>query len=119
MRRPFRCRDRRRQLHRSHSDTPPKESLKLTVALPTSVSFPGSVRIGISDTDASPLDLAWRRCLPNACFADAPARDDVIRAWKSGAETAQITFTDGAGREIKLPFSLRGFAQALEALNKG
>ncbi len=98
--------------------TPPKEATRLTILLPNSVSFPSSVKVSAGEKDPVGIDLTWKRCLPGGCFAETAPRDEVLRGWRS-QESGHITFTDGTGREVKLPFSLRGLAPALDALAKG
>ncbi len=96
----------------------PKEPTKLTVVVPNNISFPSTVRFSIDDKDPSPIDLAWRRCLPGGCYADAEFKDDQIGRWRQQSEKGQLQFDDGAGRKITLPFSFRGLAQSIDALNK-
>ena len=98
--------------------TPPKESSRLTILLPNSVSFPSSVKVSAGEKDSFGIDLTWKRCLPGGCFAEAAPKDEILRNWRT-QESGHITFIDGSGREVKLPFSLRGLAPALDALAKG
>ena len=74
--------------------------------------------MALDDKDARPVDLNWRRCLPGGCFADAEIREDLLQHWRSQSAQGIIKFKDSAGRDIALPFSFRGFAQALDALAK-
>ena len=97
---------------------PPKEGTRLTILLPNSVSFPSSVKVSTGEKDSFGIDLSWKRCLPGGCFAEAAPKDDILRNWRT-QESGHITFTDGTGRDVKLPFSLRGLAPALDALAKG
>jgi len=96
----------------------PKEPTKLTVVLPNNISFPSVVRFSIDDKDTSPIDLAWRRCLPGGCYADADMKDEQIDRWKQQSEKGQLQFEDAAGRKVTLPFSFRGLTQSIDALNK-
>ena len=42
-----------------------------------------------------------------------------LKSWRAiEADTGRLTFTEAAGRNLAIQFSLRGFAQALEALEK-
>jgi invasion protein IalB len=94
------------------------DPLRLTIVLPPNVSFPSSPRMAVDDKDARPADLTWRRCLPGGCFADIEIKDDLLQRWRSQNAQGIIKFKDSAGRDITLPFSFRGFAQALDALAK-
>lgn len=97
----------------------PKEPLKLTVLLPVNTSFPGSVRMGLEEKDPAAQELGWRRCLPMGCFADAEPRDDLLRRWRAQAGSGVILYKDGTGRDVVLPMSMRGLAQALDNLPRG
>ena len=91
--------------------------LRLVVALPVSVVFPSTVKIEIEEKDSHPLELAWKRCLPGACFADAVVGNDVVGRWRgSDPPPVHLRYVDGTGREVVLPVSSRGMPQALDAL---
>ncbi|CAO4176295.1 invasion associated locus B family protein [Methylorubrum aminovorans] len=92
------------------------DPLTFTAVLPNSVAFPSTVRVLLDEKDSQGLDLPWRRCLPGRCVADAPAREDVLKRWRAAAEAGRIMFKDGSGRDVALPVSFRGLAQALDAL---
>lgn len=94
------------------------DPLKITVALPNNISLPGSVTMGMGEKDAAPTPLAWRRCLPGACIADAVPSGDVLKAYRAATEPGRLAFKDAAARDVALPFSFRGLAQALDALAK-
>lgn len=96
---------------------PVEKALHLTALLPPNVSFPSSVSVA-GEKPAQTLDLQWRRCLPGGCFADAVAADDLIKAWRGTAGAGKLTFKDAGGRDVQLPVSFRGLAQALDALDK-
>jgi invasion protein IalB len=92
------------------------DPLKLTMILPNNVSFPSTVRVSMDEKDTQPLDLAWRRCVPGACIAEADPAAPVIQRFRARTEPARLTFKDAAGRDFVLPISFRGLAQALDAL---
>jgi invasion protein IalB len=92
------------------------EPLRMTVLLPTNVSFPSSVRISGDENDTSPVDLPWRRCIPGACIADNTIADPALQRLRARTTTGRITFKDALGRDVTLPISLRGLAQGLDAL---
>jgi len=92
------------------------DPLRVTVVLSMNVSFPSAPQVNL---DGQPgLELAWKRCLPNGCFADAIPKDDVIRAWRAARTTGRIETTDAFGRNVVVTISFRGLSQALDALNK-
>ncbi len=91
---------------------------KITLVLPSNVMLTSPPRFATEEKDGQLIDTVWQRCLPGGCFADALLRDDVARRMRAGTEQGRIEFRDASGREVKLPFSLRGFAQAMDALAK-
>lgn len=96
----------------------PKERLRITVVLPNNVTLASNVRMSIGEKADQALALSWRRCLPMGCFADAELPEDQLRRFRATTEQGRAAFSDGAGREIALPFSFTGFAQALDALSR-
>ncbi|WP_237480419.1 invasion associated locus B family protein [Lichenibacterium dinghuense] len=96
----------------------PSDPLKLVVVLPVDVWFPSTVRISAGDKDAAGVELAWRRCLPVGCFAESAGSDEAARRWRSETGQGRIVYKDGLNRDVTLPVSFRGLAQALDALAK-
>ena len=94
------------------------DPLKLTIALPPNISLPGSVTVALTDKDPSPMSLTWRRCLPGACIADIAPTADTIKSFRAATDPGRLAFKEGNGRDVALPFSFRGLAQALDALAK-
>lgn len=95
-----------------------EEALKITAVLPNNVSFPSGVSISIDEKDLLAAELVWRRCLPGGCFADIDVREEQSDRWRSQTDKGRLKFKDGSGRDVVLPFSFRGLAQALDALEK-
>jgi invasion protein IalB len=96
----------------------PNEPLYFTAVVPTNVTFPSIVRIAIDEKDAQPVEIAWTRCLPAGCFASLALQDDLLKRWHAQNEGGRLTFKNGAGQDMTLPFSFRGLARALDALGK-
>jgi len=96
----------------------PKEPYKMTIIMAPNVSFPSSVKLSLDDKDTQPIDLSWRFCVAGGCRADADIKEDEVKRWRAQSTNAQLQFKDSSGREIKIPVSLRGFAQAMDALAK-
>jgi invasion protein IalB len=94
------------------------DPLKLTIVLPTNVTLTATAKFAAEDKDGQLVDGVWQRCIPGGCFVDAPLRDDMLRRLRARTEPGRIEFRDAAGQEIRLPFSTRGIAQALDALAK-
>ena len=94
------------------------DPLRLTVVLPVNVTFSSAPSFSADGKTPEPLDLGWRKCLPQGCIADALLKDDVLRHWKTQANAGRITWTDAAGRDLAIRLSFRGLSQALDALSK-
>jgi invasion protein IalB len=96
----------------------PKDEMRLTVVLPTNITFRYAPRVTSQDKDPG-VQLTWERCLPGGCIADAVAKGDVLRAWHSiAADTGRLLFTNANGQNVAIEFSFRGFAQAMDAFAK-
>lgn len=92
---------------------------RLTVVLPTNVSLQKPPRVNADEKEtAGGVDAAWVRCLPGACFASTVLTEDALKSWHAASARGRITFRDGLDQEVALPFSMRGFSQALDALTK-
>jgi Invasion associated locus B (IalB) protein len=96
---------------------PGNAGMRVVVVLPNNVTFAGPVLMSIDEKD-KPVELTYRLCLPAGCFADTDARGDILAKWRTQAGRGRLALKDGASRDIVLPFSFRGLAQALDALAK-
>ena len=85
--------------------------VNVTVAAPAALSAPG-------EGGAVVQELAWRRCLPGGCTADALLTDEAVQRMRAWNEPGRISFQDALGRTAVMPFSPRGLPQALDALAK-
>ena len=95
-----------------------KEPMRMTVVLPTNVMLPSVVRVGIGETDQNGVDLAWQRCLPGGCVAEADIRDDLLKSWRAQTVSGQIRYISASSKPINLAFSFRGLSVALDNLTK-
>jgi invasion protein IalB len=94
------------------------QPMHLTIIVPPMVTLDQAPQFAGSSEKQISIDLVWRRCLPGGCFAEASLSDDLLRRVRARTEPSQITFTDGAGHAVALPFLPRGLPQALDALAK-
>lgn len=95
-----------------------KDEMQITAIVPTNITFQVAPRVTSQDSDPG-VQLAWRRCLPGGCIADAILPEDRLRAWHAvAADTGRLSFTNAAGRPVAIEFSFHGFAQAMDALVK-
>ena len=95
-----------------------KNDLRFTMLVPPAISLSRGPTLGVANASAPHFDLAWRRCLPNGCFADVAVGSELLKLLRSRTEPMQIDFRDAAEREVKLPLSMRGLVPALDALAK-
>jgi invasion protein IalB len=95
-----------------------KADLRLTLLVPPAVSFSKVPTVSAQGGATPRFDLAWRRCLPNGCFADAVVNADLLKTLRSRTEPLQVAFKDAGERDATLPFSLRGLPASLDALAK-
>lgn len=95
-----------------------KAQLRITVAVPPIVFIPTAPVIK-AKPDEPGVPLTWRQCFGGACFAEAVVPPAEIEVWRAvEADTGRIQFSPMPNRNIAVQFSLRGFAQALDALDK-
>ncbi len=95
------------------------QPVHLTVLVPTSVTFGTAPALAtMRDGEAAVVDMAWRRCLPGGCVAEGSVSDETMRRIRGTTDPSRITFADGSGRAVALPFSPKGLPQALDALGK-
>jgi invasion protein IalB len=96
----------------------PNESKRLTILLPPNIAIITKPQVAIAKAGAAPIELTWQRCTPGACFASTPVSEEAIGTFGAQTEPGRIVFKDAADREVALPLSFRGLAQALAALTK-
>lgn len=92
--------------------------MNVTVVLPNNVTLLSTPRLTLEDADKNPAELAWQRCVPGGCFASMEAGDDLLDRWTKAPKPGKLIFVEGSGQPVALPFSLRGFTQAMGALAK-
>jgi len=93
------------------------EPPKLFIQLPINVSFSVQIKVTTNDKDAG-ITTPFRRCVPAGCFAEIELKDDLQKKFRGSTEAGKITFKDAADRDVAIPLSFKGFAQAFEALLK-
>jgi len=95
-----------------------RNDLRFTLLVPPAISLSRGPTLGVPNASAPHFDLAWRRCLPQGCFADVAVGSELLKTLRGRSEPMQIDFKDAAEREVKLPLSARGLVPALDALAK-
>jgi invasion protein IalB len=92
--------------------------LSFAVMLPAAVEFSAPVVLGSETTEAPAIALGWRRCIPTGCFADATPAGALSKGWIAQTVAGRMTFVDGNGQPVALPFSFKGLVQAVAALDE-
>jgi invasion protein IalB len=95
-----------------------KNDLRFTLLVPPAISLSRGPTLGVSNATTPHFDLAWRRCLPNGCFADVAVGPELLKTLRGRTEPMQLNFKDAAERDAALPLSLHGLVPALDALAK-
>jgi invasion protein IalB len=93
------------------------EPVRMFVQLPVNVSFAAGIKI-VADTKDPGVTALFRRCVPAGCFAEAELKDDQQGRFRAAADAGKLTYKDAADRDVAVPVSFKGFAQAYEALLK-
>lgn len=96
----------------------PNEDERLTIVVPPNIAIGIKPRIMMAKASATPIELAWQRCLPGACFASATVSSALIGELAAQAEPGRIMYKSAADRDAELPLSFRGLSQAMAALAK-
>ena len=86
----------------------------LLAMLPLGVQLSTPVRLEVAGMQ---IDLAYQRCTQQGCAASRELDEPSTARLRGEAGGGRMVFHDGARREVSLPLSLRGFAQAQAALS--
>jgi invasion protein IalB len=93
------------------------QPVKLVVQVPVNVSFATSLRIRVDDADPG-IAAPFARCVPAGCFAEFDLTDDYLKKFRAASGVGKFSFADAGGHDVTIPLSLKGFAQAYDALLK-
>ena len=83
----------------------------LLIMVPLGRFLPAGMRVQI-DKD-KPLDMKYTICLPNGCYAEMVASEELVTKFKKGKDMAVLTINAG-GKAIGFPVPLNGFTKAYE-----
>jgi len=90
---------------------------RMIIQLPVNVSLATGVKLEASAKDRA-LALPFRRCVPAGCLADAELKEEELKRFRAETEPGKITYKDANERDVAIPISFKGFAQAFDALLK-
>lgn len=95
------------------------EKLHLTLMIAPAVSLGQGPQLRLPDKTTPPVvGLAWRRCLPAGCFADVALSPAAIKQLGQQSEPMELTLKDAGDNQVALLISIKGLAQALDALSR-
>lgn len=84
------------------------------------IALPVNILVGVPPEieieGQKPAKASWRRCISGACLSEVDFK--AVSSQLLASERGSVKFTDAMNRPLTVPFSLRGFKQALDALNK-
>ncbi len=90
-----------------------ERTLAAVILVPLGVRLrPG---LGLQVDDSTAQVFFFERCRRNSCQAEVVLKEELLKSFKAGL-VGNVMFQDGAGRPVKVAFSLKGFTAALEAL---
>jgi invasion protein IalB len=95
-----------------------REPLRMIVQLPVNVTIPGHVKIALKQGEPN-IDLEFAQCVQAGCFAAAQLTQEALKRLRAHSDPGRIAYKDATQRDVTLVFSLRGFAAAMDALQKG
>lgn len=95
-----------------------KSDLRFTILVPPAISLSRGALLGVAGAASPSFPMAWRRCLPNGCFADVQAGPELLKTLRGRNDPMQVSFKDAGERDVNLPVSMRGLVPALDALAK-
>jgi invasion protein IalB len=87
---------------------------RLIVQSPISVWLPAGVRFSLAEEEI--LTAEFKRCFPNFCLAEADLPDATLERLRAQNGEGTLIFQDGGEREVTVPLSFDGFADAYTAL---
>jgi len=90
-------------------------SFALIVQVPVNVFLKAGV--SLSAGEPQPFILPFQTCVPAGCFARMQL-ETIKNALLFGGNESRVTFKDAGQNEVALPFSLKGFSNALAALEQ-
>jgi len=93
----------------------PTDPIRVTALFPVNVAFQPAPQLVTDGRDSQTIEMAWLRCLPTGCFSSAVVSEESLKKFRTQKDAGRLEYRDGAGREVVLGFSFRGFGEAYEA----
>ena len=86
----------------------------IQIVLPLGVAIEKGVRISAGSYTSPPLE--YRRCNRSGCFVEGIIDNAAIRAIGRSSAAAKVSVVSSEGQPLDIKYSLRGFAEAHEAM---
>lgn len=91
------------------------DPMRLIVLIPANVTVAAPMLIQLPDR-AAPIPVTLRACGPRGCVAETDVSAAQLARLRAREAQGRLEYRDALGGEVALPFSTRGFGQALDAL---
>ncbi|MDB5414664.1 MAG: invasion protein [Rubritepida sp.] len=91
------------------------DPMRLVVLIPSNITVAVPMRLSLED-GAAPVPVTLRACGPRGCVADTELAAPVLARLRAREAQGKLEYRDALNGEVALPFSTRGFGQALDAL---
>ncbi|MBS7792934.1 invasion associated locus B family protein [Roseococcus sp. SDR] len=91
------------------------DPMRLIVLIPANVTVVHPMLIQLPDR-AAPIPVTLRACGPRGCVAETDVSAGQLTRLRAREAQGRLEYRDALGGEVALPFSTRGFGQALDAL---
>ncbi len=92
-----------------------KEVIMMRIIAPIGVYLPTGIALEIDGNAVT--QMAFQRCLPNACTIVAEATPEMLGAMRQGT-TANFIVYEAPGAGVAMPISLAGFTKSIEILGQ-
>jgi len=91
--------------------------IRVVVLIPANITVAAPMRLNLDD-GGQPIPIVLRACGPRGCVADGEVDAATIARLRGREAQGRLEYRDATNAEVALPFSPRGFAQALDALSR-
>lgn len=91
---------------------------RILALVPSNITFASPMMVAAPEADDAALKLGWRHCMPIGCVADEELPGAMLSLWREQSGQGRLTYKDAGGRDVAVPVSFRGLAQALDALSQ-
>lgn len=92
-----------------------EDPTRLVVLIPSNITIAVPMRLNLAD-GAPPIPVTLKACGPRGCVADTELSAALLTRMRAREAQGRLEYRDALNAEVALPFSTRGFGQALDAL---